>query len=137
MAARLTANRLFSRNVVAKPSSVRSLATVTAKKHTFLVVIPDVPGSSAVRSECRPTHLKNIFPYVENRSLKIGGPILHSQPKDENDKPDVYGSVVIWAADSQQEVLEILKKDVYVEKGVWDFSNVKIYPFKPTFEHQF
>lgn len=52
------------------------------------------------------------------------GPLLNSLPKSDDATPDIYGSAVIWAADSQEEVLDILKKDVYVQKGVWDFEKV-------------
>ncbi|TVY43779.1 hypothetical protein LCER1_G007780, partial [Lachnellula cervina] len=32
-------------------------------------------------------------------------------------------------------VLEMLKKDVYTENEVWDFSKVQIYPFKCAFRY--
>lgn len=50
------------------------------------------------------------------------GPLFRSLPNSESAKPDIFGSAVIWAADSQQEVLDILKQDVYVQQGVWDFE---------------
>lgn len=37
----------------------------------------------------------------------------------------VFGSCVIWSAESREDVLETAREDVYVEKGVWDFEEVK------------
>jgi len=31
---------------------------------------------------------------------------------------------MVALAESKEEVLEILKKDIYAESGVWDFGNV-------------
>lgn len=44
--------------------------------------------------------------------------------------PKMKGSAMLVGAKSKEEVLERLKKDVYVEKGVWDLSQVQIIPFR-------
>lgn len=49
----------------------------------------------------------------------------HPEP---GETPQFRGSAVIIQANSPKEVLEILSKDVYVEKGVWDLDNVQIIP---------
>lgn len=51
---------------------------------------------------------------------------MHDKPTDPND-PKTFpfaGSTVIILADTKEEVIEFLKKDVYVEAGVWDVANV-------------
>jgi hypothetical protein len=101
-------------------------------------------------------------------------PQPNGSPSPTTIERKIFGSCVIWSADSQEEVLDALKKDIYVEKGVWDFDKVcrtshilatlhasqlhtsvygglelrksvanfdvlqvQIYPFSPTFAHQF
>lgn len=49
----------------------------------------------------------------------------HPEP---GETPQFRGSAVIIQANSAKEVLEILSKDIYVEKGVWDLDNVQIIP---------
>lgn len=54
------------------------------------------------------------------------GAILHDKPSDPTD-PKTFpfvGSTVIILADTKEEVIDFLKKDVYVEAGVWDVANV-------------
>jgi hypothetical protein len=40
------------------------------------------------------------------------------------------GSAMLIGAKTREEVVERLKKDVYVEHGVWDLSKVEIIPFR-------
>lgn len=51
------------------------------------------------------------------------------QPGDAN-PPKMKGSVMLIGAETREEVVERLKRDVYVENGVWDLSKVQIIPFK-------
>lgn len=44
--------------------------------------------------------------------------------------PKMKGSVMLLAAKTKEEVVERLKRDVYVEGGVWDWEKVQIMPFK-------
>ena len=37
---------------------------------------------------------------------------------------------MLFGAKTKEEVLERMKKDVYVTEGVWDLSKVQIYPFR-------
>lgn len=53
------------------------------------------------------------------------GAILNEVPKDDQPSSlDFAGSTVIAVAESKEEILEILKNDVYVKEGVWDLSKV-------------
>lgn len=54
------------------------------------------------------------------------------EPIKEGDSgpPKMKGSAMLIGAKTKEEVEERLKKDVYVEGGVWDLSKVQIIPFK-------
>jgi hypothetical protein len=43
------------------------------------------------------------------------------------------GSVLIVEADSREEIIEALKKDIYYKSGVWDVDGAKITPMKLVF----
>jgi len=51
-------------------------------------------------------------------------------PITEGEMPQMKGSAMLCAAKTKDEVLERLKRDVYVTGGVWDWSKVQIVPFK-------
>jgi uncharacterized protein len=52
------------------------------------------------------------------------------EPVTEGQTPKMRGSAMICGAKTKEEVIERLKKDVYVTGGVWDLDKVQIYPFK-------
>ncbi|KAK7732928.1 hypothetical protein SLS57_000871 [Botryosphaeria dothidea] len=58
-----------------------------------------------------------------------GGGFLEEVPKEGEPMKMLGSAMLAWAA-SKEEVLEKLKKDVYTENQVWDWSKVQIYPFK-------
>jgi hypothetical protein len=51
-------------------------------------------------------------------------------PKEGENPPPIIGSVMLALAESREEVLEKLKKDIYSEREVWDWSKVQIHPFR-------
>ena len=51
------------------------------------------------------------------------GALLNEVPK-EGDGLKIQGSAMVALASSKEEVLETLKKDIYAESNVWDFSKV-------------
>jgi hypothetical protein len=51
-------------------------------------------------------------------------------PLQEGEAPKMKGSAMLCGAKTEEEVLERLKNDVYVEGEVWDWSKVQIIPFK-------
>ena len=53
----------------------------------------------------------------------ILGAILDEVPKGD-DPLKFAGSAIVCVAGSKEEVIEKLKKDVYAESNVWDFSKV-------------
>ena len=42
----------------------------------------------------------------------------------QGEKLKLNGSAFIAVAESKEEVLEVLRKDVYAESGIWDMSKV-------------
>lgn len=55
----------------------------------------------------------------------MGGAVLTEVPADDEPSSLQFaGSTIIAVAESKEEVLEILKKDVYAQTGVWDVENV-------------
>ncbi|MCJ1374701.1 hypothetical protein MMC20_005933 [Loxospora ochrophaea] len=70
-------------------------------------------------------HLRNLAPQVEN-----GFWALLDEPYREGSSMKISGSAILANAVSKEEVLEVLKRDVYSTSGIWDWSKVQIYPFK-------
>lgn len=52
------------------------------------------------------------------------------EPVKEGETPKMYGSACLIGAATKEEVIERLKKDIYVTGEVWDWSKVQIIPFK-------
>jgi hypothetical protein len=52
------------------------------------------------------------------------------EPIAEGQAPKMKGSAMLIGAKTREEVVERLKKDVYVKGEVWDWSKVQIIPFK-------
>ena len=52
------------------------------------------------------------------------GALLEEVP-EEGGPLKINGSTLVCVAASKEEIIEILKKDIYSESGVWDFSKVR------------
>lgn len=52
------------------------------------------------------------------------------EPIKEGETPKMKGSAMLIGANTKEEVIERLKKDVYVTGKVWDWEKVQIIPFK-------
>ncbi|KAM7218730.1 hypothetical protein V8F06_005884 [Rhypophila decipiens] len=112
----------------------RTIMSSSPQKFEWLVIIPDFPGAKEKRLEVRPLHFAGLKPMLESGKFQMGGAILHDVPKDDQPSSlDFAGSTVIAVAESREEVLEILKGDVYVKEGVWDLSKVQMWPLKCAF----
>lgn len=48
----------------------------------------------------------------------------------DTNPPKMKGSAMLIGAKTREEVVERVKKDVYVQNGVWDVSKIQIIPFK-------
>jgi len=68
-------------------------------------------------------HLSSLKPNVESGLWVFGGAML-DEPLKEGEGMKTNGSVMLAQADTQEEVLEKIKSDVYYKEGVWDDSKV-------------
>ncbi|KAA8649154.1 hypothetical protein EYZ11_006067 [Aspergillus tanneri] len=100
-----------------------------APKNEYICIIPDKPGTLETRFAVRPQHLENIKPLVEAGLVFMGGAMLDSHPV-EGQTPPVNGSIVMYVGESKDEVLDLIRKDIYTTSGVWDLDKVQIIPFK-------
>ncbi|KAI9642908.1 hypothetical protein NHQ30_008642 [Ciborinia camelliae] len=98
-------------------------ATSAAEKIEWLVILPDNEGALERRLSVRPKHFEGLKTGLESGLWKMGGALL-SEPPSGDSPLKFQGSCMIALASSKEEVLEALKKDVYAENDVWDFSKV-------------
>lgn len=56
--------------------------------------------------------------------------MFNSHPT-EGETPSFKGSAVMYLAESKEEVIELMKKDIYTVSGVWDVENAQIIPVWP------
>jgi hypothetical protein len=68
-------------------------------------------------------HLKHTGPDVESGLIVLGGAMLE-EPIREGVPPKMKGSVLMCVADTEEEVWDRVKRDVYYEHGVWDKEKV-------------
>jgi hypothetical protein len=68
-------------------------------------------------------HLKHTGPDVDSGLIVLGGAMLE-EPIKEGVPPKMKGSVLMCVADTEEEVLERVKKDVYYTGNVWDKEKV-------------
>lgn len=55
------------------------------------------------------------------------GAILEETVKEGED-PKIKGSIMLALAESKEDVLKALRKDIYYKEDVWDWDKVQIYP---------
>lgn len=81
------------------------------------VIVYDKPGTD--RTEVRPKHVAAIPGNVNAGVISSAGALY----KDV-EKTQFAGSTFHLFAESREEILEILKQDVYYEAGIWDLDSV-------------
>lgn len=129
-----------SRTIVSQQASVslktllfkRSLTTtsrMSSSQKEWLVQIPDKPNALQKRLAARSDHLKNVTPKVDAGQVSFGGATLSKHPA-EGETPDMTGSVMLVKAETKEEVIELLKSDVYTKQGAWDVDNATITAFR-------
>ncbi|KAI0194206.1 hypothetical protein F4808DRAFT_464512 [Astrocystis sublimbata] len=108
----------------------RSAHSSSVRKE-WLVIAPDEPGAINRRLKARPQHLEEIKPDVDSGFLVFGGPYSTSTPEG-GASPTMAGSIIVMVAETKQEVIDRLQKDLYTAERVWDWEKLQIYPFKST-----
>lgn len=61
-------------------------------------------------------------------SLTLPTGAILSEPITDPKSPKITGSVLLAVADSREQVIEQLKRDIYFTSGVWDWDKVQIHP---------
>ncbi|CCE62251.1 hypothetical protein TPHA_0C00950 [Tetrapisispora phaffii CBS 4417] len=88
----------------------------------YVVVIKDHAGAEKLREQHGPEHFGNIPPLVDAGIVVCGGAMF-------NEEGSPVGSHIQIVADSREQVLEMLKKDVFARENVWDLESAIIYKF--------
>ncbi|KAF2201998.1 hypothetical protein GQ43DRAFT_393060 [Delitschia confertaspora ATCC 74209] len=102
----------------------------TKATQEWLVIAPDFNGALENRLKVRDQHIAGLKADPEDFWL-WGGAMLEEPIKEgTSGPPKMKGSCMLIGADTKEQVLERLKKDVYVEGKVWDWERVQIIPFK-------
>ncbi|SGZ50560.1 CIC11C00000002424 [Sungouiella intermedia] len=85
------------------------------------VIVYDKPGTD--RSQVRPQHVAAIPEAVNSGIVTSVGAIYH-----DVEKTKFAGSTFHLLAESKEEILDFLKKDVYYVSGIWDLDSVVAHP---------
>ncbi|KAF3915958.1 hypothetical protein AA313_de0206996 [Arthrobotrys entomopaga] len=92
-------------------------------QNEWLVILPDKTDAEAVNR--RLAHLEAANAKVAEGKINFGGVMLHEHIK-EGETPKFKGSVMLFQAETKEEVMEIVKGDVYVDNDVWDLEKVLV-----------
>ncbi|KAF9085737.1 hypothetical protein BGX23_009414 [Mortierella sp. AD031] len=101
-------------------------ATANEAKNQFIVIARDYqdPEALARRLDVRPKHMVDARALKKSGKLQIGGALL----TDHTDTGKMIGSIMIFQADSADEVRQLVEKDYYVTAKVWE--HYQILPFR-------
>ncbi|KAJ1326416.1 hypothetical protein MN608_07863 [Microdochium nivale] len=111
-----------------------NVPTPAPGKVEWLVVVPDKPGTKAKRLEVRPQHFAGLQRHLDAGAMKTGGAYFNTKPEGDDPKEwDFAGSTIVIEAASRDEIVEMLKADIYASSGVWDVDNAQILPAKFAF----
>ncbi|KAL5405031.1 hypothetical protein PMIN03_008744 [Paraphaeosphaeria minitans] len=126
----LTCTRFVPRPTNTHPSFglSRTMASSTAPLQEWLVIVPDFEGALEKRLAVRGEHLTEVK--KDDERFWLWGGAMLEEPITEGQAPKMKGSAMLIGANSREEVVERLKKDVYVKGEVWDWTKVQIIPFK-------
>jgi uncharacterized protein len=137
---------------VSSSKFVRTMATGTAPLQEWLVIIPDFAGALEKRMAARPKHLEGLksdrddmwlwggafWPcglevvvcVMEQTDADLGAMLEEPVKEGDAGPPKMKGSAMLIGAKTKEEVIERVKKDIYVAQGVWDVEKVEIIPFR-------
>lgn len=86
----------------------------------FVIIGRDGPDAKTLRPQLRPRHLDHVRAYDGEGRIRLAGPLT-----------DGAGSLIVLAADSEQDARAFAEADPYATGGVFD--SVEIHPFKQVF----
>ncbi|KAJ2822010.1 hypothetical protein IWW50_004404 [Coemansia erecta] len=98
-----------------------------ASKRSFLVVIDDYTDADALsrRMAIRPTHLAEATNRRQAGVLVSGGAVL-----DSHESGKMIGSALVVNAETQEQVIELLKSDSYCTGKAWNIESARIFPYR-------
>lgn len=94
----------------------------------YFVYIPDHHNAHEKRREFVKQHNQEAGPLVKAGRVPWFGSTLDHHGS-EGEVPAEAGTVMVIKAENDDEVKEIIKKDIFVYEGVWDFEKLQIWPF--------
>ncbi|CAM1507748.1 Fc.00g045960.m01.CDS01 [Cosmosporella sp. VM-42] len=133
-----------SLNNTAKFIGRRSMATASRKE--FLCILLDRPNVLEIRKKVKGVHYEGVKPLVASGRLVVGGKpfqsLLTSEPiltyahlgamfdkhPIEGGPAPFKGSMIVYSAETVEEVRDIISQDIYATSGVWDLEKVQIIP---------
>ncbi|KLP12073.1 Uncharacterized protein Y057_14327 [Fusarium fujikuroi] len=126
---------------IIRPSSLRQVGvssttygqrtmTSAAGKKEWLAIMPDKPNVLGLRKMVKPIHYEGIKPLIASGKLPAGGAIFEKHPV-EREPAEFKGSIVVYRAETIEQVREIIENDVYATSGVWDLEKLQIFPYVP------
>ncbi|KAK6206864.1 hypothetical protein QIS74_13352 [Colletotrichum tabaci] len=113
----------------ASPFGLGYYRTMATSAKEFLCILPDKPDTLAQRLEVRPTHLANAQAQAGKGKVVVGGAMFEEHPA-EGTTPSFKGSVIIYTVQNAEEAWELIRNDIYAQKGVWDLEKAQVIPFK-------
>ena len=92
---------------------------------TYAVMIQS-PETHAEPDWVSSQHFAGLDAAMATGMFKMGGAIMNDVPEgNDPNKWSFAGSTIVAIAESKEEIIEVLKKDIYTESGVWDIENVR------------
>ncbi|KAF4823950.1 Aspercryptin biosynthesis cluster protein B [Colletotrichum tropicale] len=107
-------------------AGARTMATRAPKES--LCIMPDKPNVLQVRKQVKGQHYEGIKPLIESGRLVAGGAMFEKHPKEDATEAPFQGNVVVYTAESPENVKAIIENDVYATSGVWDLERMQIIP---------
>ncbi|KAJ5142954.1 uncharacterized protein N7515_001741 [Penicillium bovifimosum] len=99
-------------------------------KQDYLVQVPIDPSALQAWASNREAHMAHLKPYILDGTIVFGGPTLAAHPKSPEEPIQVRSSVLLFQANSEDDVRGIIEKNPFVDAGVWDMEKLVIAPFK-------
>ncbi|KAN0090940.1 hypothetical protein V8E55_004506 [Tylopilus felleus] len=110
---------------------LRRFSASVPRSHTYLVWAPDYAddGALARRMTVRPRHFITANKLIKQGILKVAGGLITPESQDAApaDKKFV-GSVLLYEADSIEEVRKLVEQDLYWTENVWHKEKLLILP---------
>ncbi|ESK91022.1 hypothetical protein Moror_16327 [Moniliophthora roreri MCA 2997] len=105
----------------------------TGKLSKFLVYAPDntKEGTHELRCQVRERHLAAVQPVIKSGVMKVGGMMVDPLSDPEAPQKQAKGSLIIYEAESMEQVRAMVESDIYYTSGVWDREKLVICPFLP------